>query len=53
LRTTNAEVSEVIDNQRLVNLPLNGRQMVQLTLLSDNVFLTPVGSKDWAYWALI
>ncbi|HEY7680780.1 MAG TPA: carboxypeptidase-like regulatory domain-containing protein, partial [Terriglobia bacterium] len=48
LRTTNAEVSEVIDNQRLVDLPLNGRQMVQLTLLSDNVFLTPVGTRGAA-----
>lgn len=45
LRTTNAEVSEVINNQRMVDLPLNGRQFVQLTLLSDNVFLTPVGTR--------
>ncbi|PYR84102.1 MAG: hypothetical protein DMG19_17560, partial [Acidobacteria bacterium] len=44
MRTANAEISEVIDNQRLVDLPLNGRQFVQLTLLSDNVFLTPVGT---------
>ncbi|MBI2820255.1 MAG: TonB-dependent receptor [Acidobacteria bacterium] len=48
LRTTNAEVSEVINNQRLVDLPLNGRQFVQLTLLSDNVFLTPVGTRGAA-----
>src|SRR5207247_3795596 len=45
MRTANAEISEVIDNQRLVDLPLNGRQFVQLTLLSDNVFLTPVGTR--------
>jgi len=48
LRTTNAEVSDVINNQRLVDLPLNGRQFVQLTLLSDNVFLTPVGTRGAA-----
>src|SRR5439155_14888417 len=35
MRTSNAEVSEVIDQQRLAELPLNGRQFVQLTLLSD------------------
>jgi len=48
MRTTNAEISEVIGNQRLVDLPLNGRQFVQLTLLSDNVFLTPVGTRGAA-----
>ena len=48
LRTTNAEVSEVINNRRLVDLPLNGRQFVQLTLLSDNVFSTPVGTRGAA-----
>src|SRR5439155_5640367 len=35
MRTSNAEVSETIDKQRLAELPLNGRQFVQLTLLSD------------------
>src|SRR5262245_27301479 len=45
MRTANAEISEVIENQRLVDLPLNGRQFVQLTLLSDNVYLTPVGTR--------
>ena len=48
MRTANAEISEVIDNQRLVDLPLNGRQFVQLTLLSDNVYLTPVGTRGAA-----
>ncbi len=48
MRTSNAEISEVIENQRLVDLPLNGRQFVQLTLLSDNVFLTPVGTRGAA-----
>jgi hypothetical protein len=48
MRTSNAEVSEVINNQRLAELPLNGRQFVQLTLLSDNVYLTPVGTRGAA-----
>src|SRR5262249_40236640 len=48
MRTANAEISEVIDNQRLMDLPLNGRQFVQLTLLSDNVYLTPVGTRGAA-----
>src|SRR5439155_6978090 len=48
MRTSNAEVSETIDKQRLAELPLNGRQFVQLTLLSDNVFLTPVGTRGAA-----
>src|SRR5207248_49294 len=41
LQTTNAELSEVIDNARIISLPLNGRQFVDLTLLSDNVFVAP------------
>jgi len=48
MRTSNAEVSEIIDKQRLAELPLNGRQFVQLTLLSDNVYLTPVGTRGGA-----
>src|SRR5213592_1137355 len=48
MRTANAEIGEVIDNQRLMDLPLNGRQFVQLTLLSDNVYLTPVGTRGAA-----
>src|SRR5215467_868766 len=48
MRTANAEISEVISNQRLADLPLNGRQFVQLTLLSDNVYLTPVGTRGAA-----
>ena len=48
LRTTNAEVGEVISNQRLINLPLNGRQFVDLTLLSDNVVIEPRGTRGAA-----
>jgi hypothetical protein len=48
LRATNAEVSEVIGHERIVNLPLNGRQFVDLTLLSDNVFKAPRGTRGSA-----
>jgi hypothetical protein len=48
LRAADAELSEVIDNQRIVNLPLNGRQFVDLTLLSDNVFKSPRGTRGSA-----
>ena len=48
LRSTDAEVSEVIANQRILNLPLNGRQFVDLTLLSDNVFKAPRGTRGSA-----
>src|SRR5207248_5424188 len=48
LQTTNAEVSEIIENQRVVSLPLNGRQCVDLTLLSDNVFVAPRGTRGSA-----
>jgi hypothetical protein len=48
LQTTNAEVSEVIGNARVTDLPLNGRQLVDLTLLSDNVFVAPRGTRGSA-----
>lgn len=48
LQTANAEVSEVIDNTRVTSLPLNGRQFVDLTLLSDNVFVAPRGTRGSA-----
>src|SRR5205814_854888 len=47
-QTTNAEVSAIIDNQRVVSLPLNGRQFVDLTLLSDNVLVAPRGTRGSA-----
>src|SRR5262249_10695447 len=37
LRTANAEVSEVIDNRQVRELPLNGRQFIQLAQLTDGV----------------
>src|SRR3989338_591391 len=48
LRSTNAEVGEVISNQRLMELPLNGRQFVNLALLSDNVVTEPGGTRGAA-----
>jgi hypothetical protein len=48
LQSTNAEVSEVIENDRVTSLPLNGRQFVDLTLLSDNVFVAPRGTRGSA-----
>jgi len=48
LETTNAELSEVIGNERVTSLPLNGRQFVNLTLLSDNVFVAPRGTRGSA-----
>ena len=48
LQTTNAEVSDVIENARIVNLPLNGRQFMDLALLSDGVVKPPPGTRGSA-----
>src|SRR5215475_8724108 len=48
LQTANAELSEIIDNARVTSLPLNGRQFMDLTLLSDNVFVAPRGTRGSA-----
>ena len=37
LNTENATVGSVIENQRIVELPLNGRDFLQLTALDANV----------------
>ena len=48
LRTDSAELSEHIANQRVTNLPLNGRRFSDLTLLSDNVVAEPRGTRGAA-----
>lgn len=41
--TDDTSVSQVIDHQRIVELPLNGRQATQLILLSGAATVTPSG----------
>ncbi len=48
LQTANAEVSDVVDNVRILNLPLNGRQFMDLALLSDGVIKPPAGTRGSA-----
>ncbi len=48
LRPTSSEVGEVIENRRLVNLPLNGRRFTDLMLLSDNIVTEPKGTRGAA-----
>ena len=48
LQTANAEVADVIDNQQVVQLPLNGRQFMQLAQLSDGVVAPPGGTRGAA-----
>jgi hypothetical protein len=48
LQSTTAEISDVIDNQQVVQLPLNGRQFLSLAQLSDAVVLPPGGTRGEA-----
>ena len=48
LQTADAEVSDVIDNRKVVELPLNGRQFLQLSMLSDGVVIPPGGTRGAA-----
>ena len=48
MKTTNAEISDVIENHRIVDLPLNGRQFLQLALLSEGVVKPPGGTRGGA-----
>ena len=48
LRTVNAEIAEVIDNRQVEQLPLNGRQFVQLAQLTDGVTVSPGGTRGSA-----
>ena len=48
LQATTAEISHVIENRQVVQIPLNGRQFLQLALLSDAVVLPPGGTRGAA-----
>ena len=48
LQIANAEISDVIDNRRVQELPLNGRQFLQLAQLSDGVVVPPGGTRGAA-----
>ncbi|HLY97809.1 MAG TPA: TonB-dependent receptor [Candidatus Angelobacter sp.] len=48
LQTATAEVSDTIRNQKIVDLPLNGRQFLQLAQLSDGVVKPPGGTRGAA-----
>ncbi len=48
LQTTTAEISDVIENREVVQLPLNGRSFLSLAQLSDAVVLPPGGTRGEA-----
>ena len=48
LQTTTAESSDVIERRRIAELPLNGRQFLQLALLSEGVVKPPGGTRGGA-----
>ena len=45
LQTANAEVSDIIENREVVQLPLNGRNFLSLAQLSDAVVIPPGGTR--------
>ena len=48
LQTQSADVSEVISNRQVVQLPLNGRQFLHLAQLTDGVAIPPGGTRGAA-----
>src|SRR6185503_8968066 len=48
LQTTTAEISDVIENREVMQLPINGRQFMALAQLSDAVVLPPGGTRGEA-----
>ena len=48
LQATDAVISDVIDNREIVEVPLSGRQFLQLAQLSDSVVLPPGGTRGAA-----
>ena len=45
LQAANAEISDVIDNRAVVEIPLNGRNFLALAQLSDAVVIPPGGTR--------
>jgi len=45
LQSTNAEISDIIENREVVQLPLNGRNLLALAQLSDAVVIPPGGTR--------
>jgi hypothetical protein len=48
LQTATAEISDVIENREVVQLPLNGRNFIALAQLSDAVVIPPGGTRGEA-----
>ena len=48
LQTHTAEISDVISNRRVLDLPLNGRQFLSLAQFSDAVVIPPGGTRGEA-----
>jgi hypothetical protein len=48
LQTTSAEISDVIENREVMQLPLNGRNFIALAQLSDAVVIPPGGTRGSA-----
>ena len=48
LQTNTAEISDVIENREVVQLPLNGRNFIHLAQLSDGVIIPPGGTRGGA-----
>ena len=49
LQTATAEISDVIGNREVVQMPLNGRNFMALAQLSDGVVLPPGGTRGEAF----
>ena len=45
LQTANAEISDIVGNQQVVQIPLNGRNFLSLAQLSDAVVVPPGGTR--------
>jgi hypothetical protein len=48
LQTSSADMSDVISNRQLVQMPLNGRQFLQLAQLTDGIAVPPGGTRGAA-----